>query len=66
MERLAMNKYSNIHNEGPIESTNTFTAKANPCNHDTGWFHTVNVWIFTKRIFVCEKCFTVLDAKEKK
>lgn len=43
--------------------TASHTACANPCKHDTGNFHTIRFWIFSKRIFVCEKCFTVLDAK---
>lgn len=61
-----MKNYANIHKEGEIDSSSSFTVGANPCKHDTGWYHTIWVWIFYKRIFVCEKCFTVLDATRKK
>ncbi len=61
-----MKSYINIHKEGEVEASSTFTVEANPCKHDTGWYHTIEFWIFSKRIFVCEKCFTVLDAKRKK
>jgi hypothetical protein len=58
-------KYSDLtygkHN--PDYSMTTFTVSPNKCNHDTGWFHTIHFWIFHKRIFVCEKCFTVLEEK---
>ena len=50
-----------IGNKNLTACTTTFTT--NPCKHDTGWYHTINIWIFSKRIFVCEKCFAVLDAK---
>ena len=61
-----MKDYINIHKEGEIDSSSTYTAPANPCKHDKGWYHTIEFWIFSKRIFICEKCFTVLDATRKK
>ncbi len=60
-------KYTDVHKDRrEIDSSSSFTAEANPCKHDTGWYHTIHMWIFSKRIFVCEKCFTVLDATRKK
>jgi len=42
-------------------STATFT-RPTLCKHGTGWYVNVKFWIFKKRIFVCSKCGTHLDA----
>jgi len=40
------------------------TVTVNTCKHSTGWYSTIKFWIFSKTIFICEECFTVLDAKK--
>jgi len=51
----------------PSDTTTTVsTHPANSCDHGTGWFHNIPFGIFYKRIFICEKCFTVLDKTRKK
>lgn len=33
------------------------------CEHKAGWFQRIPYWFWTKRVFVCEGCMQILDAK---
>ena len=49
---------------GEIMVTETSTYK--PCPHDTGWFDTISTWYGRRKVFVCEKCMSILDLKTKR
>lgn len=34
------------------------------CYHTNGWFQSINLWIFTKRVFCCIDCNLCLDIKQ--
>jgi len=50
--------YRDKHNHG------AFTTTANPCDHANGWFHTIKILCFWKKVYFCGDCGRVMPAKE--
>ena len=44
-------------------ATPATSATYTECPHHTGWFFIVRFWIFKKRLYWCDLCHKVFDAK---
>lgn len=40
------------------------TGTTEPCEHNHGWYYDIPFWIFSRRIFICSDCTTMLYGKK--